>query len=65
VLLGLYFGEVRTEHLRRLRLMRLASDMRESLWGFLQSAVSTLEFDFAEYGRAHLDRFLASASVYL
>jgi thiamine kinase-like enzyme len=58
MLLELYFGVVSDEHLRRLRLMRSASDMRESLWGFLQSGISTLEFDFVEYGRDHLQRFL-------
>jgi hypothetical protein len=39
--------------------MRLASDMRESLWGFLQAGVSSLDFDFLSYGRTHLERFLA------
>jgi thiamine kinase-like enzyme len=58
MLLELYFGGVSDEHLRRLHLMRSASDMRESLWGFLQSGISTLEFDFVEYGREHLQRFL-------
>ena len=64
LLLELYFGEVDPEHLRRLRLMRLASDMREALWGFLQAGISTLDFDFLGYGRTHLERFLsASASL--
>jgi thiamine kinase-like enzyme len=58
VLIELYCGEVRPEDMRRLQLMRLASDLRESLWGFLQSGVSTLDYEFLEYGRVHLDRFL-------
>jgi thiamine kinase-like enzyme len=57
-LIDLYCGEVRPEDMRRLQLMRLASDLRESLWGFLQSGVSALDYEFLEYGRAHLDRFL-------
>jgi thiamine kinase-like enzyme len=57
-LLELYFGEARAEDLYRLRLMRLASDLRESLWGFLQAGVSSLDYEFLEYGRTHLDRFL-------
>jgi thiamine kinase-like enzyme len=61
-LLELYFGEVCAEHLRRLRLMRLASDMRESLWGFLQAGISMLDFDFLGYGQTHLDRFLDVAT---
>src|SRR6185503_17727964 len=44
-LLAFYFGEVNRDHLRRLRLMRLASDMREAMWGFLQAAISTLDID--------------------
>jgi thiamine kinase-like enzyme len=57
-LLEAYFGAARDADLRRLRLMRLVSDMREALWGYLQSRISTLEFDFLGYGREHLARFL-------
>ena len=60
VLLADYFGQVRPDHLRRLRLMRLASDMREAMWGFLQAAVSTLDVDYLAYGRKHLERFANS-----
>jgi thiamine kinase-like enzyme len=59
-LLALYFGEVHPDHLRRLRLMRLASDMREAMWGFLQAAISRLDIDYLAYGRKHLDRFINS-----
>lgn len=62
-LLQQYFGEVRPDHLRRLRLMRLASDLRESLWGFLQAGISTLDNDYVDYGRTHLDRFLVGCAV--
>jgi thiamine kinase-like enzyme len=61
-LLRSYFGDLDPDHLRRLRLMCLASDMRESLWGYLQSAISTIDFDFLEYGREHLDRFLSNVA---
>jgi hypothetical protein len=40
--------------------MRLASDMREAMWGFLQTAISTLDVDFQAYGRKHLERFTNS-----
>jgi thiamine kinase-like enzyme len=61
VLLEAYCGEARADDLRRLRLMRLASDMREAAWGFLQSAISKLHpaAYYLDYGRRHLDRFLA------
>lgn len=60
-LLEAYFGEMRDEHLRRLRRMRLVSDMREAIWGFLQAAVSTLHSPgyYLDYGRKHLRRFLS------
>ncbi len=33
-LLEIYFGKTRSMDLRRLRLMRLVSDLREAMWGF-------------------------------
>ena len=63
VLLAFYFGEVRPDHQRRLRLMRLASDMREAMWGFLQAAISTLDVDYMAYGRRHLERSINSPSA--
>jgi thiamine kinase-like enzyme len=60
-LLASYFGEVHPDDLRRLRLMRLASDMREAMWGFVQSAISRLDVDYLAYGRKHLERFLDSS----
>lgn len=60
-LLKFYFGEVTDGNLHRLRLMRLVSDMRESMWGFLQSGISALEIDFQDYACKHLDRFLSGA----
>ena len=59
MLLELYFGEIRPGHQPRLRRMRLASDLREAMWGFLQTGISTLAFDYGDYGRRHLERFLA------
>jgi thiamine kinase-like enzyme len=61
VLLEAYFGQARPDDLRRLRLMRLASDMREATWGFLQAAISKLHPPayYLAYGQKHLDRFLA------
>jgi len=55
-----YFGAAREEDLRRLRLMRLVSDLREAAWGYLQAAISTIESPayYTAYGRKHLERFL-------
>lgn len=61
LLLELYFGAVNPAQLYKLRLMRLVSDLRESMWGFLQAGISGLDYDFLEYGRSHLDRFLVGS----
>jgi len=58
LLLDYYFGEVRSADLAHFHLMRLASDLRESFWGFLQLGISDLAFDFREYAHHHLSRFL-------
>jgi thiamine kinase-like enzyme len=56
-LLELYFGSSSSELLAQLHLMRLASDLREAFWGFLQAGISSIEFDFMGYGEKHLERF--------
>jgi thiamine kinase-like enzyme len=61
-LLELYFGKTDIKLEAQLQLMRLASDLREAFWGFLQSGISTLEFDFIEYGNKHLERFRVNAA---
>ena len=59
LLLSYYFGEdVRPADIAHLHLMRLASDLRESFWGFLQMGISELDFDYTEYAHHHLNRFL-------
>lgn len=63
LLLESYRGELKLADLAHLNLMKLASDLRESFWGFLQSAISTLDFDYSSYARKHFDRFLACAST--
>lgn len=57
-LLRLYFGAARDAELRRLRAMRAVSALREATWGYLQSGVSTLEFNFVGYADGHLKRCL-------
>lgn len=60
-LLQYYFGKARPTALRRLRLMRLASDMREAMWGFLQTRISKLDFGYQTYARRHFERFVQGA----
>ena len=62
-LLAAYFGAPCTS--RRfacLRLLRLMSDFREAMWGVVQSAVSTLDFDFVDYATRHFARLAAGAA---
>jgi len=63
LLVYLYFGEVRPADLAHLHLMRLASDLRESFWGFLQLGISELDFDYREYAHHHLQRFLQNVET--
>ena len=63
LLLRYYFGEVRSADLAHLHLMRLASDLRESFWGFLQLGISTLDFNYREYAHHHLNRFLHNVAT--
>ncbi len=64
-LLEYYFGAARPEDLRRLRLMRLVSDLREATWGYLQSAISPLynPQHYRDYGRRFLDRVLSAPAA--
>ena len=61
-LLAHYFGEIRERDRAQLELMKLASDIREAFWGFLQSGISALDFDYPAYGMKHVERFLTGAS---
>jgi thiamine kinase-like enzyme len=61
-LLRLYFGDVTDEHRARLGLMRIMSDFREAMWGVVQQGLSTLDFDYVEYGDKHFRRLLETAA---
>jgi thiamine kinase-like enzyme len=58
-LLIAYFGTLRDEELMRLQQMRRASNLREAFWAFLQSGISTLDFDYLAYAQKYLERFEA------
>ncbi len=60
-LLEAYFGSVRPEQQRALELMRFMSDFREAMWGVVQTAVSTLDFDFRGYATEHFERMQRTA----
>jgi thiamine kinase-like enzyme len=62
-LLAAYWGEPCTDRrFAALRLMRSMSDVREGLWGVLQTSISELDFDFAGYADKHLRRLRATTA---
>jgi thiamine kinase-like enzyme len=61
-LLEAYFGELRDEDARALRLMRFMSDFREAMWGVVQQGISELDFDFVAYASEHFDRLRRTAA---
>lgn len=52
------YGTEDSDAFERVKLMQVASDLREASWGYLQSAVSEIDFDYIGYGKEHLDRFI-------
>jgi thiamine kinase-like enzyme len=60
-LLGAYFEDPPDERRRAtLKLFRFMSDLREAMWGVVQSGVSELDFDFGEYRDKHFARLEAT-----
>ena len=43
-------------------LMRFMSDFREAMWGVVQQALSTLDFDFRAYAAEHFERLQRTAA---
>jgi thiamine kinase-like enzyme len=48
--------------LEALILMRFMSDFREAMWGVVQQAISTLDFDFRAYAGEHFERLERTAA---
>lgn len=61
LLLELYFGRAELAHVARLKLMQIMSDFREAMWGVVQQALSTLDFDYVSYADRHFLRCLRTA----
>jgi thiamine kinase-like enzyme len=51
-----YFGQATPARMARLKLMKVMSDFRESMWGLLQIGISQLDFDFRGYADKHFAR---------
>jgi thiamine kinase-like enzyme len=61
-LVASYFGQRTTEAVARLKLMKIMSDFREAMWGVVQQAISTLDFDYVAYAAKHFERCLRATS---
>jgi hypothetical protein len=57
-LLTHYFGYCDAQLTAVLNVMKLVTELREAMWGVVQLAVSTLDFDFAAYTQGRADRFM-------
>ncbi len=62
LLLSFYFGEVSSMNWARLKVMRIISDYRESMWGLVQIGISELDFDFRGYADKHFNRLTSNLS---
>ncbi len=56
LLLECYFGEAVPRRVARHKLMKIASDCREAMWGMVQIGISKLDFDFRAYADKHFAR---------
>ncbi len=59
-LLECYFGQVTLHRLARHKLMKIASDFREAMWGMVQIGISQLDFDFRGYADKYFNRMANS-----
>ena len=57
ILLKIYFGSPTDSQRAHQKLMKIMSDLRESMWGMVQLGVSKLDFDYAGYAQKYFDRF--------
>lgn len=56
-LAALYCGQESQIFCRRILLMIAVSNLREALWGFIQTAISQLDIDYREYAHCFLCRY--------
>lgn len=61
LLLDCYFGNVNSQTVAHLNVMKMMSDFREAMWGLVQVRISQLDFDFLGYANQHFHRLLQRA----
>ncbi len=52
-----YRGEFRRQDLDELRVLKVASLLRDALWGVVQTVASDLDVDYREYARVYFEKY--------
>jgi thiamine kinase-like enzyme len=52
-----YRGEFRARDLYELRVLKIASLLRDALWGIVQTVASDLDVDYQEYARVYFEKY--------
>lgn len=60
-LLDCYFGNITSQSVAHMNIMKIMSDFREAMWGLVQVRISDLDFDFLGYANQHFHRLLENA----
>jgi thiamine kinase-like enzyme len=58
MVLGAYLGQATAPDMARLKLMKIVSDLREAMWAMVQVTISSLDYDFVQYGEKHFNRYI-------
>jgi thiamine kinase-like enzyme len=58
MLLEAYLGQATAPDMARLKLMKIVSDLREAMWAMVQVTISSLDYDFVQYGEKHFNRYI-------
>lgn len=58
MLLEAYLGRAPAPDVARLKLMKIVSDLREAMWAMVQVTISSLGYDFVQYGEKHFNRYI-------
>jgi thiamine kinase-like enzyme len=62
-LLESYRGDLRQQDLLELRVLKVASLLRDALWGVVQTAVSDLDFDYHAYASYHFEKYRSALTA--
>jgi thiamine kinase-like enzyme len=62
LVLTAYCGGMNERRYARMQLYKLVADLWWSIWAMIQASVSTLDFDFYEYGMNRIRRFHSNAA---